>query len=205
MWIVRGGRNRDERGRTRRCARWVVLLGLAVWLWVGLVGATDPVVPPRVQARLITKIAEYDRALVKRRGTRLILVVQKADNANSASIAKGLLSELAYTDKIAGDVRTARIVSFSSAAELRKQVDREKVAILVFCPGLESQLTSVASALAGATVLTVASGRTAAEHGVVVAVDLVSGLPQLTVNLSQAKRQNVAFRPEFLKLAKVLP
>ena len=52
--------------------------------------------------------------------------------------------------------------------------------------------------------LSVAADPGEVPKGIVLGFDLVSGKPKIVVHLGQAKKQEVSFKAEFLKLAKVL-
>jgi hypothetical protein len=65
-------------------------------------------------------------------------------------------------------------------------------------------MAAVAKALAGVDVLTVGATAAHAERGAVVGFDLEEGSPKIVANLAQAKAQNVAFRSELLKLARIV-
>jgi hypothetical protein len=65
-------------------------------------------------------------------------------------------------------------------------------------------MVRVAAALAGADVLTVGTTARHAENGAVVGIGLEEAHPKLVVNLARAKAQNVSFKAELIKLARVV-
>ncbi len=174
----------------------------AVLLTARVAGALD--VPARMQARLIAKVAEYDRNLVRREGIRVILLVRKVGDAESASVVDELAAEFGTVDRIAGGPHRHAIVEFVSAADLAEKVKTQNAALVYLSSGLQDQIGGVAKALEGISVLTVGAGPGDAERGMVLGFDMVSGRVQIVVNLARAKAQNAAFRPEFLRLARVI-
>jgi hypothetical protein len=187
--------------------RTLTLLGL--WLAVASVArdvaATEEALPMRNQAQLVVKIAEYDRHVVARAGTRVVAVLHRSGDAASENCASSMVRELGAFPALAGKPHREIVLDYASPAALAHRVKEEDIAILFVCSGLAGEATNVASTLSGLTVLSLGAGRSLAEKGIVVGLDLVSGRAQMVVNLRQAERQNVAFRPEFLKLARVLP
>jgi len=160
-------------------------------------------VPPRTQARLIAKIAQYDRTLVARQGTRTVLLVRRANDAAAVAIVDELAAELATIPHIAGGEHQRFVLDFDSPEALRLSVQRRHAAV-VFLAGLGENVAATADALKDLTVLSTAPTGADAERGSVVGFDVVSGRVQLVVNLPRAKDQHVDFRPEFLRLARVI-
>ncbi len=177
-------------------------VGAAALLFTRRVLASD--VPPRVQARLLAKVAEYDRNLVAREGPRVILMVRKPGEPRSASAVDELAAELKTIDQIAGASHREAVIDYTTPAALRAAVQAEGAAIAYLSPGLDAQLGNIADALRDVAVLTVGSDGADAEKGAVLGFDVVSGRVQLVVNLARAKAQHVSFRPEFLTLARVI-
>jgi hypothetical protein len=160
-------------------------------------------VPPRTQARLLAKIAQYDRNLVARQGVRIVLLMRRANDAAAVALVDELAAELATIDRIAGREHQRFILDFVSPEALRLTVQRRNAAI-VFLAGLGDGVPAAANALKDLTVLSAAPTGADAERGSVVGFDVVSGRVQLVVNLPRAKDQHVDFRPEFLRLARVI-
>ncbi|HEX7668231.1 MAG TPA: YfiR/HmsC family protein, partial [Polyangiaceae bacterium] len=67
----------------------------------------------------------------------------------------------------------------------------------------DSDTDAIGTALQGADLLTVSTVPSYVQHGIVLGFDLVSGHPKLLVHLRQARSQQVALRPEVLKLMRV--
>jgi hypothetical protein len=95
-------------------------------------------------------------------------------------------------------------VRYSSPAELTRVCREHKPAVVYVAPGLSSEATAMAVALQGLDVLTVAAVPNDVLHGMVLGFEVVSGKPKLVIHLTRARRQNVAFKPELLRLARVI-
>jgi hypothetical protein len=170
----------------------------------GIAVADETLLPLRTQAELLVKVAEYDRQLVRRRGPRVVLLVRRSNQAESMRTVAGMQRELAIFPTIAGQSHREIVVDYASPSALQNRVKTDDVAIVYIGPGLQEELPNIASALGGLTVLSFGVERGSAERGTVVGLELASGRAQLMVNRARAQRQNVSFRPEFLRVAKVI-
>jgi hypothetical protein len=95
-------------------------------------------------------------------------------------------------------------VPYTSARALGELVRRRAPAILYLSTGLSAQVEDIANALDGVSTLSVGVSASYIPKGAVIGFDAESGKPKLVVNLIQARRQQIAFRPELLKLARVI-
>jgi hypothetical protein len=77
------------------------------------------------------------------------------------------------------------------------------VAAVFLGPGLESEMARVRAALTGLDVISVAASREYVPLGAVLGFELASGKPRILVNLPQARKQNVDFRADVLKMMRV--
>lgn len=161
-------------------------------------------VPVRLQAELLAKVAAYDtRFAARARGKALVLVVQRAGEADSERFAASIRAELGMQARIGGVEHMVEILQFASAPELGKLCRERQPAILYLGPGLSTFVPAIAEALSGLDVLSVSPVPEDVVRGIVLGFEVVSGKPKLLVNLQHARRQNVAFKPELLRLAKV--
>ncbi len=168
-------------------------------------GDDDLRVPVRLQAELLAKVAAYDTRFAERaRGKALVLVVELAGDADSERFAASIRAELGKQARIGGAEHMEEVVQFSSPAELSGLCRERKPAIVYLAPGLSSQVPALAEGLAGADLISVSALPGDVASGVVLGFEVVSGKPKLLVNLRQARRQNVAFKPELLRLARVI-
>jgi hypothetical protein len=178
---------------------------VSVALWVRQ-GASQPVeVPARLQAELLAKVAAYDRAFPARaRGRALTLVVVKPGDAESERVGEQILGELRVLPLLGGLPHDEEIVRFDTAPSLAALCNARSPTVIYLSARLGEHVGAIAAALNGTSVLTVAVAAPYVWAGAVLGFDSESGKPRLVVNLAQARRQKVAFRPELLKLARVL-
>jgi hypothetical protein len=189
---------------TRR--QWLTRVLLAgATTWVRRSGADEPRVPPRLQAELLAKVAAYDGRFVARAaGRALVLILVVARDPDSERFGAQIRAELGKQPLIGGVEHMEEVARYSSPAELARMCREHKPAIVYLGPGLSSEVTAVALALQGIDVLTVAAVSNDVLHGVVLGFEVVSGKPKLLIHLTRARRQNVAFKPELLRLARVI-
>jgi hypothetical protein len=200
---------RTDPAPLRRVYRFELAAGLVALLVIFLVSlkshAAAVTVPAALQGQLVGKLAAYDRNLAARAGAAVrVLVVHQPGNAESLSVAERVTSELSALRVIAGMNREVRSIPFRGPAALAEACRAEKIAIVYLSAGLEADATAIGAALDGRDILTIGASSAHARQGAVVAFDLQEGKPRILVNLVQAKRQNVAFSADFLKLAMIV-
>jgi hypothetical protein len=190
-------------GAVRRWRRALIALGcgLIVASFSGESAAEVPVVPPRLQASLLAKVASFDRKFAARAGARAkVLLVIKPNDADSLRSVNEMKNALAALDTLGGLPHDEQIVEFADAAALARTCKSGHVAVVYFGPGLGKQVASIRSALSSVDVLSVAAIADYVPDGIVLGFNLVSGNPKLLVHLSQARAQNVEFDSRVLKL-----
>lgn len=180
-------------------------LGAAVELWVRQGASQTVEVPIRLQAELLAKVAAYDRAFPARaRGNALCLALVKPGDAESERIGEQIVGELRVLPQIGGLPHAEEIVHFGSPQALADLCKARSPAVIYLSARLGDAVGPIANALSGCSVLTVGIAAPYVASGAVLGFDSESGKPRLVVNLAQARRQNVAFKPELLRLARVL-
>ncbi len=200
----------DRRGVTVGCrspfGRFALAIGAVAWVLLppGTSLGDEVAVPVALQAELVAKVASYDRNLVSRAGDRVhILIVVNAKSDASNSFAKHMTSALGGVDKIGGLPHDETTAAFGGARALADACRARRIAIVYVAPGLADEVAGIRSALDGVNVLSVAADAADVPKGIVLGFDLVSGKPKIVVHLGQAKKQEVSFKAELLKLAKV--
>lgn len=180
-------------------------LALAILLWVRE-GRTQTVeVPIRLQAELLSKVVAYDRNYAERaHGRATVLVLVKGGDAESAGVGEQIKSELGVLGDLGGLPHVEELVRYSTPAKLAELVKSRGAAVLFVSVGLADEMGAIARALENLSILSVAAASSYVERGAVLGFDAESGRPKLVVNLEQARRQKVAFKPEVLKLARVV-
>jgi hypothetical protein len=181
-------------------------LALAVALWVSDAVSQTLQVPIRLQAELLSKVAAYDRSFSQRSGGRaLVLILVRDSDAESIRVGEQIQAELAVLARVGGLQHAEEFVHFSSAQALAELCRKRAPAILYISLGLADQMEGIAHALEGVSILSVAASASYVPKRAVLSFDAESGRPKLVVNLGQARRQSVAFQPELLALARVIP
>jgi hypothetical protein len=141
---------------------------------------------------------------VRARGRALVFVVIKPGNPESERIGEQILSELAVLPDMGGLPHAEELVRHTSAAGLAELIKSRAPAILYLSTGLLDQMETIANALDGLSILSVGVSAAYVSKRSVLGFDAQSGKPKLVVHLTQARRQHVAFRPELLKLTRVI-
>jgi hypothetical protein len=167
--------------------------------------AEEPRVPPRLQAELLAKVAAYDgRFAARARGRALVLIVVAPGVADSERFGAQIRAELGKQPLMGGVEHMEDIIRSASSAEIARACRERRPAILYLGPGLTEVVPALADALAGLDVLSVAALPNDVARGIVMGFEVVSGKPKLLVHLPRARQQNVAFKPELLRLARVI-
>lgn len=177
----------------------VVILLVARWS-----GAEDVPVPLSLQAELLAKVAGYDKNLRARAGDKVrVLLVERPGDADSQRVVVQLRAALERIASI-GDMAHEEIVTPWSGPQALATTIRERHAAIVFLsPGFAGDVEGIRDALVGVDVLSATAVSDYVPRGIVLGFDLVSSKPKLLVNLARARKQNVAFSAEVLKIAKV--
>ena len=188
----------------KRIAGVVVVVSLLTFVWARSSLAEGTFVPAELQAELLAKLVSYDRNFHARAGNqvRLLLLVKPSD-ARSNTAAAAMKSALSHIDQIGGLPHQESLVTYEGAASLAKRCRAERVAVVYVTPGFEAELDALSNTLAGVDVLSVSAVPEYVPKGVVIGFELVSSKPKILLNLEQAKRQNVNFRSDVLKLMRV--
>lgn len=159
-------------------------------------------VPLRLQIELISKLVNYDRNMQKRTEDRVrIAIVARDSDVESLQVATQAQNLLSSLPAIAGFPHNEWIVPFTNPSSLTALCQRDHVTIIYLMPGLQKDVESIRSALDGIDILSISAIPEYVQNGIVTGFDLVSGRPKLVINLNQARKQNVDFSADLLKLA----
>lgn len=162
-------------------------------------------VPLSLQAQLVARLGGFDRNFAARAGgVAQVLVVRRAGDADSKSDATAFAKALGDIGTIGGIPLHIEETEFGDPAALAQRVRAQRLAVVYFSSGLEGEMSRVAAALGGIDVLTVGASAQHAERGAVVGFDLDEARPKIVLNMKSAHAQNVAFKAEVLKLARIL-
>lgn len=197
---------RTVRQRTRLTQGLKRVLAAAL---VGVCGAFAPVaeagpLPTESAAKLLVKAARYDKNFLHRAGDRVrVILVFKPDDRASVSAVAEMQAALTAFPEIDGVPHDETIHAYDGAPELAATCRANRASIVYISTGFSGDIGDIRYALDGIDILSVAANPEDVAQGLVLGFDLVAGKPKLLVHLSQARRQNVAFMADFLKLSKV--
>lgn len=159
-------------------------------------------VPAAVQANLASKLLAYDRALPSRaNGAVRVLILVDPSEGQSKKIANEFASAMKSRGTISNLPVEVATANFENAAAVVARIKNDHTAAVYLSSGLAKSAESIANALKGIDVMTIAAEPSAVIRGIAVGFDLLSGQPKILVNLSQAKLQNVQLPASVLSLA----
>jgi hypothetical protein len=184
-------------------------LSASIALGVGLYvrqGRTQTIeVPVRLQAELLSKVVAYDRGFVERaRGHAKVLILVKGGDAESERIGEQIHDELGVLKDLGGLPHSQEVIRFSNPRAVVELSKSRSASVLYVSVGLLEQMGAMAALLDGVSLLTVAAAAAYVPKRAVLGFDAESGKPKLVVHLDQAHKQKVQFRPEVLKLARII-
>lgn len=183
---------------------WALLIALLVLLLSTSSLGDEVPVPSELQAKLLAKVAEYDRNFAARAGDRVhILLAFKSGSSDSEHVVQQMRGALSELGPLAGLPHDERIVPYTGTEGLLASIKSQHAAIVFFGSDFGDEVERIRDALQTTDVLTVASVPGYVPRGIVLGFDLVSGKPKLLVHLTQAKKQHVDFSAEILKIMKV--
>jgi hypothetical protein len=178
-----------------------------VFLTTGLspVHADEEVtVPARVQAQLLAGVASFQTNLrLSSEGVVQILVLTRSGDTESDHAARQLVGALADMRKIVHRPHRETAEPFQDGPWLAATCRAREISIVYVSPGLGDQVAGIAQALRGSGVLTAGAVPRFVGRGIVLGFDLVSGRPEMLLNATQMKIQDVRFPPNLLRLMKV--
>jgi uncharacterized protein DUF4154 len=190
----------------RRAAHWAAAcLFLAVCTLVCLDSGADAGVPISLQVRLLAHLGSYDRNFKNRAGpVANVLVVYRKGDPDSAFEQASLIGALGELHDIGGVPIHVDQAEFGDPEALAKRCRKERISVLYLTVGLEGDMPRLTAALANSDILTVGTTARHAENGAVVSFALEEARPKLIINLPRARAQNVDFRAEVLRLARLI-
>lgn len=167
--------------------------------------AESPTVPADVQAKLLVKVAGFDRNFAVRAGdTAKILLLKKPGSAEGERFAGQAVEAFKQVGTLAGLPLDVQVMSAKPGPQVTKRCQDEKISIIFLAPGFsQADIQAFVSSMSDQNLLTVTSVPSLVDEGVVVGFDLVMGKPKILVNLGQARKQKVALTAGLLSLADV--
>ena len=165
--------------------------------------ADEVTVPIDLQVSLLSKVAPYDRNFAARAGDAARVLIVHKGSSEAIRTAAQLEKSLSELGDIGGLPVRVQSASYASAKELAALCKAQNATIVCLAAGFQGELAAIAEALSGLNILSMTVANEVAA-GAVIGFDLVSGKPKILCNLPQARKQNVSFKPEVLKLMRVI-
>ena len=187
-------------------ARRAVALVCAASLLLAAVAATadEVTVPVNLQIELLGRIVRYERTYASEATPIAVLVVSRTNAPECVRVSSQLTAELRRAGRIGGRALTVSTAAYTTPAALRAQVGTSHARLVYLGAGLGRDVPAIATALAGAGVITVAAVGADVDRGAVVGFELVSSRPRIVVNLAAARAQRLQFNAQFLRLARIV-
>lgn len=172
--------------------------------WPGHAMAEESSAPATVQAQIMSRLLPFDRTFeAKVKGDVSIVLLEKPNNSDSSSAVKQMVKALSGVGKIGGHGVTLTVVQYASASAAVAACKAKGAHAVYVSPGLGSEAGALAAALAGSGIVSFSAVDSYVPSGITVGVSIVSGKPQMSINLSKARAQRIDFPATVLKLAKV--
>lgn len=171
----------------------------------GTSAAEDLAIPAAVAAKLSGSVAAYDRTLVRRAGSKVVIAII-TNSSDPDSVRAGSLLQAAFgaVDTISGLPHEEFVLPYKGGPALVEACIQRKAAIVFVSTGLNNAIEPMVKALETLGVLTIAGSLPYVQDGIVLGFDLVSGRPKVVINLPRARKQGLEFRAELLRLARVI-
>lgn len=161
--------------------------------------------PVQLQAQLVSRLATFDRNFKARSGSlAYVLVVHKGASTESEVVARNFAKAIGELGEVGGVPSKVEEMTFSDGPTLAARCRAQHVAMVYFSIGLEPEMRGVAANFVGVDVLTVGASAQHAENGAVVGFDLEEARPKIVLNLRSTRAQNISFKAELLKLARIV-
>ncbi len=161
--------------------------------------------PAQLQAQLVSRLASFDRNFANRAGpVAHVLIVYRANDTESQVEATSIARALEELRQVGGIPARIELADFSDPAALVARCRAQRVALAYFATGLEPEMPRLAAAFEGVDILTVGASASHALSGAVVGFGLEEARPKIVANTKRARVQNVLFKAELLKLARIV-
>lgn len=172
--------------------------------WPLSASAEESSAPATVQAQIMARLLPFDRNFSgKVKDSVVIVLLEKPGSSESSSAVKQIAKALDGVGKIGGRAITISIVAYSGAGAAVAASKAKGAHAVYVSPGLGGEVGALAAALAGSGMVSFSAVESYVSSGVSVGVSIVSGKPQMSINLAKARAQRIDFPATVLKLAKV--
>jgi hypothetical protein len=134
----------------------------------------------------------------------IVLVVHRANNAESQRVSAQLVRALGRVRSLGG--RPLRVLrhAYEDEAALRTELDRRTPTVVYFSAGFGRDIPAITRAVGTRNVITVSAVGRDVDRGIVIGFELSSSRPQIAINFGRARRQDLEFSAQLLRLARVV-
>ena len=183
----------------------ILLIVVTLTVPVSSAHAEDPAIPLQLQAELTAKVVEYAQSPSSQGlSVMRIGILVRSGSVESQHFATELKAIFGRMGTIAGLAHEEVLMTWSTPTAFVEEARRRQLFAVYLTPGLRGEIPAVARALEGAQIISVAAVDSYISGGAILGFELVSGRPRMVLNLSQARKQGVAFRAQVMKLMRIV-
>jgi hypothetical protein len=164
-------------------------------------------VPADLQAVIMIRMLNYDRAIKSRAGDSLVIgILAKAQDKSSAQAQADLASALsALLSERVQDLPLAVVTAeYKDDGDLAAWISQKKVLVLYVAPGLSKELDGIRDVCAARKVMSITSSRDFVRRGLVAGIVVKDDRPRILMNLPVAVAAGLDLDPKLLALSEVI-
>ncbi len=180
---------------------------MILFLLSGIAFCQTPELPAEVQWKLFEKILHFDRNLKVRSGKEITIgILYQSRYRSSLNTAENFYNAVVRSKIKQIDYIPIRLIRFdlSDPSKLENMLLNNEIDILYISPLRAFELINITNLTRKFGILTMTAVPEYAEQGISVAVGLKSEKPEIYINVSASKDENIDFSSKILKLAKVI-
>lgn len=164
----------------------------------------DIYLPVKAQLQIFFKILSFDRKLEERAGRDLVLgIVYQARFISSYNTKNEFMEEINQTRFSVNDYKIKYITIDLEVEDLEKAIVDNNIDILYITPLRAFDLQKIFQISRKCHILTLSGVPDYVESGVTAGVTVKDNKPQILINLSSARQENIDFSSQLLKLARI--
>jgi len=162
-------------------------------------------VPVDLQIELLGRVARYERGFARRSAEPVrVLVVVRSSSAESLRVAAQLTAAMARAHTLGGRTLVVTRHDYRNEGALGAVLARGGVDVLYVAAGLGDAVPAIVHAVGTRNVITVSAVGSDVDHGMVLGFELAASRPQIAVNITHARTQQLDFSAQLLRLARVV-
>ena len=180
---------------------------ISILLWEATSQAQEMAVPIDAQFPLFLKMFIFDRNFKTRVGDEVVIgiVYQKKFRA-SLNVKNKIINEISgiFTESVEGTSVRYVPIDMGDRPDLERAVSKHNVDILYATPLRALEIGEITAVSRARKILTLTGVPDYVESGLTVGIGVKGKRPQIIINLSAAKAEEVDFNSRLLKLAKIV-